>query len=194
MPNYFLNNVQILLNVIHILSKFCPNIVQIVSKLYTNIIQILSKYFPNIVQILSKYYPKQCLFIVQILSKYYPNIVQILSKYCPNIIQILFNYYPNIIQLIFKYCQFQNTFCLLKTVLIYGQLQGSLHLWCSYFCRKLFKGQKSKIARIFVLLVFAITLYWHIEKNNTGLVSGQLKKTDASILGRCVCGADTGCR
>ena len=46
-------------------------------------------------------------------------------------------------------------------------------------------GQKSKIARIFVLLVFAITLYWHIEKNNTGLVSGQLKKTDASKLGRC---------
>ena len=64
MPKYLLNAVQILLNVIQILSKFC-----------LNIIQILSKYFPNIVPILSKYYPKQCLYIVQILYKYYPNIV-----------------------------------------------------------------------------------------------------------------------
>ena len=78
MPNYLLNTVQILLNVIQILSKFCPNI-----------IQILSKCFPNIVPILSKYYSKQCLYIVQILYKYYPNIVQILSKYHSVNIQIL---------------------------------------------------------------------------------------------------------
>ena len=42
-----------------------------------------------------------------------------------------------------------------------------------------------KIARIFVLLFVSINLYWPTEKNDTGLVSGQLKKTDASILGRC---------
>ena len=46
-------------------------------------------------------------------------------------------------------------------------------------------GQKSKIARIFVLLIFAITEYWHNGKNKTRLVSAQFKKTDASKLGRC---------
>ena len=46
-------------------------------------------------------------------------------------------------------------------------------------------GQKSKTARIFVLLIFAITFYWHTYENNIGLGSAQLKKTDTSILGRC---------
>ena len=79
MPNYLLNTVQILLNVIHILSKFCPNIVQIVYKYYPNIVQIFPKYCPDIVQILSKAMSVHCSNIVQILSKYYSVNIQILS-------------------------------------------------------------------------------------------------------------------
>ena len=83
-------------------------------------------------------------------------------------------------------------FCLVKTVLMFWDIWLVTRLITSlvllFFAKnpsQIEKFQKSQIARIFILLFVAITLYWPEEKNNTGIVSEQLKKTGASILGRC---------